>query len=209
MNTPLQRSVAGVVCAVLVGLTAACTGGASKPSAGSTQSMSTGSAATLAPKPTHLVVRVTRVAGKLAKSDQKSLEQNVGKAISGYFEAAFLGGDYPRSDFRDAFATFTNGAARKATRDRLLLTNAALGATTESVTPKKAVAYLAVLAPYKVAAGVTARIQLVYIANRGDRPAKRVELTGRLLLTRKKSGGWQIFGYDVARSATAATNGGS
>ncbi len=47
-------------------------------------------------------------------------------------------------------------------------------------------AYLSVLAPYKVAAGVTAKVDLVFVVDRGDRTAQRVRLAGRLLLTRNK-----------------------
>jgi hypothetical protein len=160
-------------------------------------------------KPVHLRIRVTRVAGKLKQSDRTALEHNVGKVVSGYFNAAYLGGDYPRSDFGKAFRAFSKGAAQRARHDKDLLSNAALGSTTQSVTAKKATAYLSVLAPNKVAAGVDARITLVYVADRGDKPAQQVQVTGRLMLTRKKSGGWQIFGYHVARSASAPTDGGS
>ena len=62
-------------------------------------------------------------------------------------------------------------------------------------------AYLSVLAPYKVAAGVTAKVDLVFVVDRGDEPAQRVRLAGRLLLTRNASDGWSIFGYDLHRSA--------
>jgi hypothetical protein len=59
-----------------------------------------------------------------------------------------------------------------------------------------------VLAPHKVAAGVTAKVDLVFLVDRGDQAAQRVRLAGRLLLTRNKSNGWSIFGYDLHRSET-------
>jgi tryptophan synthase beta subunit len=205
----VRRAAAGVLIALLTSASASCSITHDKPSASPSKSDKTGAGATMNAKPVPLRIRVTRVSGKLKDSQKKALEHNVGKAISGYFEAAYLGGDYPRSDFGNAFTTFTKGAARKARHDKDLLTNASLGQTTESVTPKTTSAYLSVLAPNKVAAGVDARIILVYVADRGDKPAQQVEVTGRLMLTRKKSGGWQIFGYHVARSAGAATDGGS
>ena len=59
------------------------------------------------------------------------------------------------------------------------------------------------LAPYKVAAGVTAKVDLVFVVDRGDQPAQRVRLAGRLLLTRTADDGrWAVFGYDLHRSAT-------
>jgi hypothetical protein len=38
---------------------------------------------------------------------------------------------------------------------------------------------------------------------------KRVTVTGRLLMARKRSGGWEMFGYDMARSDVATGKGGS
>jgi hypothetical protein len=209
VNRVVRRAAAGALSVLLAGSATACTITHDEPTAKPSKSDSTGPAATMKPKPVHLRIRVTRVSGKLKDSQRRALEHNVGKAITGYFNAAYLGGDYPRSDFGNAFNTFSKGAARRARHDRGLLTNASLGQSTESVTPKKTAAYLSVLAPNKVAAGVDARIILVYVADRGDKPAQQVQVTGRLMLTRKKSGGWQIFGYHVARSASSATDGGS
>jgi len=152
-----------------------------------------------------LKVKVTRVSGTLPKKVRSTLESKVGRAISGYFDAAFVGGEYPRTDFSDAFGTFTRNAAAQARRDTGLLTNAVLGGSTESVSVQDSDAWLSVLAPNKVAAGVTAKFRLVFVADRGDAAADReVTMTGRLLLTRARDGGWDIFGYDVARSVAPA-----
>ena len=150
---------------------------------------------------------VTRVSGRLPDSSRPALEANIAKAVSAYVDAAFLSGDYPRSDFRNSFGAFTPGAARDALRDQDLLTNRELGPTTESVRATRRTAYLSVLAPYKVAAGVTAKVDLVFLVERGDRPAQRVRVAGRLLLTRSASGdGWSIFGYDLHRSVTPGSD---
>ena len=160
-----------------------------------------------APSSVPLKVVVTRVSGTLPKSNRPALEANIGRAVSAYVDAAFLSGDYPRSDFADSFGAFTSGAARDARRDQDLLTNHELGPTTESVRATRRTAYLSVLAPHKVAAGVTARVDLVFVVERGDFPAQRVRLAGRLLLTRSSSDGdWAIFGYDLHRSATPRRN---
>lgn len=156
--------------------------------------------ATLEPKPVSAKVRVTRVAGRLKPKDQEALAHNVGKVVSGYFDDAFLGGSYPRSDFGNAFRTFSKGAQRQAKDAKNLLTNLSLGPTTESVVPRRQTAYLAVLAPHKVAAGVTARVDLRFVAERGEHADKSVIVRGRLMLTRKKGGGWKIFGFDLTRS---------
>jgi hypothetical protein len=55
-----------------------------------------------------------------------------------------------------------------------------------------------------VAAGLTAQIDLKFLVDHRDAPDQLVTVRGRLLLTRKQSGGWQIFGYHLSRSAVAA-----
>jgi hypothetical protein len=198
----LLRAVLGVVLAT--GL-AACTHHG-KPSAKPSRSPSA-SSAPAAPASVPMQVRVTRVLGRLPHGAEPALEANVGKTISAYLDDAFLGGSYPRSDFSDAFASFTKGAADQARGDRTLLTNASYGASTTAVRATRRSAYLSVLAPNRVAAGVTARVDLVLRVDRGDQPAEQVHLTGRLLLTRDSHNAWVIFGYELARSDTPAGGG--
>jgi len=199
---PLSRGVPAVATLVAAALVGGCTG-ASEPAAKPSPSSSPTASATLpAPESVPLKVVVTRVSGKLPEKSRPALEANVGKAISAYVDGAFLAGDYPRSDFGEAFGAFTSGAAGDARRDADLLTNRELGPSTESVRATRRTAYLSVLAPYKVAAGVTAKVDLVFVVDRGDETAQRVRLAGRLLLTRNKSNGWSIFGYDLHRSET-------
>lgn len=214
MTEPLgsiaRRLLAGLCFVVLLALTSACTGGdqqsAPRPSSSPSQpaGQPTGPAATLHPKPAPLRVKVTRVHGRMSQHDRTVLAHVAGRAISTYFRNAFLAGSYPRSDFGNAFASFSKGAADQARHDRDLLTNAALGADTVSVTARRQQAYLSVLAPHKVAAGLTAQIDLKFLVDHRDAPDQLVTVRGRLLLTRKQSGGWQIFGYHLSRSAVAA-----
>jgi hypothetical protein len=147
-------------------------------------------------------VVVTRVSGKLTEKERTALAADVRRVLSAYVDAAFLGGSYPRSDFTDSFTTFTPGAARTARRDRELLTNQRLGPSTESVRAARRTAYLSVLAPSEVAAGVTAKVNLVLVVRRSKGPSERVRLEGRLLLTRNAENDWSIFGYDLSRSDT-------
>jgi hypothetical protein len=206
---PLFVRSSGLVLGVALLITAVgCTDEAKapQPSARASSSASPSASAppaSVPPASVPLKVVVTRVLGTLPASSRPALEANVAKAVSTYVDAAFLSGDYPRSDFGDSFASFTRGAARDARRDQDLLTNHELGPTTESVRATRGTAYLSVLAPYKVAAGVTAKVDLVFVVDRGDQAAQRVRLAGRLLLTRNAdAGGWSIFGYDLHRSAT-------
>lgn len=207
MNTPVhlarRRRLAGAVAMLVLLLSAGCTSGPSEP-AGSpprspSPSTSTGATSTMQPRPVPLTVRVTRVSGRLSPHARRALEANLKPVLARYLDAAFLGGRYPRSDFSKAYASFTPAVRGQARHDGWLLTNRSLGPTTTQVTPRKQAAYLSVLAPYKVAAGVTARLDLRYVADRGDRPAKAVAVKGRLLLTRRGDG-WAIFAYDLSRS---------
>ncbi len=135
--------------------TGACTGG-SDPGAKPSPSASPTESGTPVPESAPFTVAVTRVLGTLPAAARPALEANVRRTLTEYVDAAFLTGEYPRSDFSGAFAAFTPGAARDARRDQTLLTNLPLGPTTESVRATRRTAYLSVLAPYKVAAGVTA-----------------------------------------------------
>ena len=196
-----------LLCGVLVATTAACTSPDDAPGAapGTEESSSPAESPTTATaEPAPVVpakVRVTRVSGRLKEKDREVLADNVRKVVTAYFDDAFLGGEYPRESFGDAFGTFSAGAARQAEADRDLLTNRVLGPTTEAVEVRRQTAYLSVLAPYKVAAGVTAQVHLRFVADRGDAPSKLVNVKGRLMLTRKESGGWKIFGYDLSQNA--------
>ena len=195
---------ATLLCVVLAVTAAACTSSDPQAEPPAADASSGAADPSTTPEPAPAVpakVRVTRVSGRLKEKDREVLADNVEKVVTAYFDDAFVGGEYPRESFGDAFGTFSSGAAQQAEGDRDLLTNRVLGPTTETVEVRRRTAYLSVLAPYKVAAGVTARVHLRFVADRGDRPAKRVDVTGRLILTRKKSGGWQIFGYDLSKNA--------
>ena len=203
-----RRALAGVAAAlVLAGCTGETQQPAPPPSPSAPSAPSTGDTATLDARPVPMKVRVTRLHGRMKKGAQQALETKVGRTLSAYFDDAFLGGSYPRSDFDGAFRTFTRGAAEDARRDTDLLTHAELGPRTESVAPRQKSAWLSVLAPNRVAAGVTARFRLVYEAALAGDSEQRVTVQGRLLLTREVSGDWQVFGYDVRRNAVPTGKG--
>jgi hypothetical protein len=196
-------ALALAVTVMLLGATA-CTGDP-RPARPAASSSASGPATRPQPAPAASApfrVAVTRVSGTLAGDDRRVLARNVGRTLSAYVDAAFLAGGYPRSDFADAFDGFTGGAARSARRDQALLTNQRLGPSTESVRALRRRAFLSVLAPYDVAAGVTANVDLDLVVTRSSGPAQRVRMQGRMLLTRAGKGGWSIFGYDLSRSDT-------
>lgn len=171
-------------------------------------SRSVDSAATLEAKPVPMDVSVANVAGgKLKRPQAQAIESQVSRVLSRYFDAAFLAGEYPRRDFHTALGEFSQGAAQRAASDRDLLTNAAIGAATERVVPRTKQARLDVLVPGRFVVGLTARVRLVFVQERTDGADQRVTVTGRLLMSRKKSGPWQIFGYDVTRSSVPVAKG--
>lgn len=204
MNGRASRPAAGLlVGALLLAGGTACTSG----SEGRSASRSADPSPSAQPPSAPLRVEVTHVAGRLSPGKRTAVAAGVRRALASYTRAAFLAGDYPRTDFRDAFAAFTATSAAAARHDQALLTNRPLGSSTSSVRALRRTAYLSVLAPKQKVSGATAAVDLVFLVDRGDAAARRVHLTGRLLLTRDKQGRWAVFGYDLNRSQTATGSG--
>ena len=141
-----------------------------------------------------------RVVGRLPRSDQRRLRESVGAVVQRWFNAAYVGGDYPRSDFHDAFPGFTPGARDEAKRDKALMTNITHGSRIDDVTPTRSQIRLDVLSVRKRPVGVTARFLLGFRTE--GKYERRVAVRGRLMLTRQESG-WKIFAYDVAKEGRA------
>ncbi len=198
-----HRAAAALLGLLLLTGATACTGG----SGGAERRTDDPSASPSASRPAASAVlrpEVTHVAGTLTPRRRHGVSTAVRRLLERFADAAFLAGDYPRSDFGDAFTTFTSGSVRAARRDQDLLTNRTLGSSTTSVRAVRRTAYLSVLAPQGRVSGATAAVDWTFRVDRGDRPARQVHLKGRLLLTREQTGRWAIFGYDVNRSATPA-----
>lgn len=142
-------------------------------------------------------VRWGAIAGKVAPARREQVKEAVSAVVDRWLEAAYVGGEWPRSDFSDAFPGFTAGAAQQAQKDLDLMTNSAVGGQVESVEVLSRAITLDALGVKGRATGVTARFALRY------RTTGEVEGTewvrGRLFLT-PREGGWRVFGYDVARS---------
>ena len=141
-------------------------------------------------------VEVGEVAGKLAKGPAREVAADVAKVVDRWLDAAYVGGDYPRSDFGDAFPGFTKGAATLASRQPDLMSNKAIGDDVDEVTATRRVVRVDVLAPKGKAAGATAHVNLV-IDLVGDQE-RTDQIRGRVVLTRSQ-GGWQVFGFDIER----------
>lgn len=201
MDLPLRPTLRSVVLVLCLALgTSACTGDADRPdtpaeSSAAPQTTDDGAAFEIETRTT-----LGKVVGRLAKKDRQRLPDTITDVVQRWFNAAYVGGNYPRSDFSDAYPGFTPGARDEARRDRTLMTNKGIGSRIDDVTPTLSRVWVDVLAVGKRPAGVTARFLLKF-RTEGDL-TRRIRVKGRLLLTRQESG-WRIFGYDVAKGGRA------
>jgi hypothetical protein len=144
----------------------------------------------------HTKVSVGHVPGKLSTEARKRAARNVGKVVDRWFDAAYVGGRYPREDFRDAFPGFTPGASASAHADRALMSNQPLGPRIDGVTATQRLVWVDVLPAGGRAAAATARFRLGFTTT--GKAEQSVVVRGRLFLTPGPHG-WKVFGYDVAK----------
>ena len=144
------------------------------------------------------VTTIGKQVGRLEKGAPKKLKDAVTEVVQQWFNAAYVGGEWPRSDFGDAYPGFTPGARARAQQDKLVMTNKGIGDKVDGVTPTESRVWVDVLANRKQPVGVTARFRLRFETT-GDYERK-VRVHGRLLLS-KVDGSWKIFGFDVDRGA--------
>jgi hypothetical protein len=138
------------------------------------------------------------MAGRLPQARRQQLTADIQAVVDGWIDAAYVGGDYPRTDFADSWPGFTARARAKAERDGDLMSNRDIGASIDGVEAEKRAVKLDVLSVDKKPVGVTARVVLRF-ATTGD-TVQDVRVAGRLYLTKGKQG-WQVFGYDVTKVA--------
>ena len=180
-----RRAAAAALLPSALGL-AGCSGG--------DDSADRGSAATSA-SALHTKVTIGKVEGRLPAKRRQQIAGQVGEVVDRWLAAAYVGGEFPRRDFSDAFPGFTRDAARDAARDPVM-SNRRFGGRVDAVVPKRSRLLVDVLAVRNRAAGVTARFSL-RMRLAGD--VQRTErVGGRLFLTWSR-GRWRVFGYDVQR----------
>jgi hypothetical protein len=208
MTTPTSGPPAGrrsaVVASLLLALVlalllAACNGvGAGREPATDSSPASSGpttsSAETLA-----TTLRTGVVSGRLPRAARQRTVRAVGHVVDGWIDAAYLGGSYPRRDFRQAFPGFTRGARLQARADRDLMSNSAIGARIDGVRPGHRVVLVDVLAAGGHAVGATARVRLGFRTT--GALERRFVVRARLALSR--TDGWQVFAYDASTGRAA------
>ena len=210
-RTPPSRAVrrshalaeGGVLLVLALAVTlAACSGDSSDPSARpGDPGTSEPAGATDAPAPpVETEAAMGRVTGQLPQEKRSKVRDQVAHAVDAWFDAAYVGGDYPRDDFADAWPGFTTGAQAEAQGDKALMSNQDIGADIAGVEATARKVTVDVLAVKGKPSGATARFVLKFRTD-GD-VQRKVEVRGRLFLT-PEADGWHIFGYDVTKGRWA------
>ena len=193
------RRCAVLVLVLLVPLTATACRSASDPTASPERLTRNDAQVSLASHPVPTTTKIHRVHGRLPVARRKAVRTQVGAVVDRWWEAAYLGGSYPRSSFPSAFPGFTAAAEKRARADKALLTNQTRGPHVDAVSATRRAVSLDILAARRHARAVTAQFVLRFESS-GDK-AGTTTVRGRLFLTRRP-GGWRIFGYDVAKGST-------
>ena len=197
-RTSCARRCAGLVLALVLPLSATACRSGSEPSAAPERLSRNDAQVTLASHPVETTTKIHRVFGRLPDARRKAVRREVGEVVDRWWDAAYLGGIYPRRSFPAAFPGFTDGAEKRARSDKALLTNETKGSSVDSITARRRQVSLDILATDRRARSVTAHFVLRFEAS-GEKAGTTV-VRGRLFLTFKR-GAWRIFGYDVAKGA--------
>ncbi|MEJ7831679.1 MAG: hypothetical protein WKF79_02095 [Nocardioides sp.] len=143
---------------------------------------------------------IGNVEGRFATDRRSRVKTAVTEVVDAWLDAAYVTGDFPRTDFDDAFPGFSSGARDDARSDAGLMSNQAIGDRVESVQATKRRLRIDVLATGKKAVGVTARfVLLMDLELDSGSDAERSERVAGSLFMTWRQGGWQVFGYDVKR----------
>ena len=201
---PRALAEAGVLLVLALAVTLAACSGDSDPSAGPGDgdpgSSETAGATEAPPPPLETEATMGKVTGQLPPEKRSKVRQQVAHAVDAWFDAAYVGGDYPRNDFADAWPGFTSGAQAEAQGDKALMSNQDIGADIAGVEATARKVTVDVLAVKGQPSGATARFVLKF-RTEGD-VRRKVEVRGRLFLT-PEDDGWHIFGYDVTKGRGA------
>jgi hypothetical protein len=201
LGPPLRHPLLATLLALLLSL--GVTGCSDEPTDGQTSGSAptaaptgAGSEAPAAEPAVATRTRTGSVTGRIGRKQRKLVVKRVAGVVDKWLQAAYVGGDYPRSSFGESFRGFTQGATRLARGDKELMSNADLGDRIDGVTVKRREITVDLLAVGGTARAATARVLLRFNTSGVER---KVRVSGRLYLT-KKHGRWRVFGYDVAKA---------
>lgn len=150
-------------------------------------------------RPVTTKATVGRVIGRLGDTQKDRMKAEVSALVDEFFDNAYLG-EFPRTSFDKAYASFTAGARDDAVRDADLLSNTEIAEQIDTATSTKRRVALDVLSVKGKPQGVTARFTLDF------ETAGELERTDRVkgyLLLADEGEGWRVFGYSVIRSVIA------
>ena len=135
--------------------------------------------------------------GKLPKEKRSKVRKQVAHAVDAWFDAAYLGGDYPRNDFADVVARLHRRRRRPTPRaTRRLMSNQDIGADIDGVEATDRKVTVDVLAVKGHPAGP--RRTSCSSSTPAATSSARSRSAARLFLT-PGDDGWQVFGYDVTK----------
>jgi hypothetical protein len=203
-RTHVAAELGVVLLLVLAVVLAACSSGdddtSSVPAADPGGTSATDGPATDDPPAVETTAELGQVKGKLPTGKRSKVRDQVAHAVDEWFDAAYVGGDYPRSDFSASWPGFTTGAKADASGDKALMSNQDIGGQISAVRATARRVSVDVLAVKGKAQGATARFVLKFRTD-GD-VRRKIEVSGRLFLTPSPEG-WRIFGYDVTKGRFA------
>ena len=137
----------------------------------------------LSSNPIATQTRIHRVYGRLPGARRKAVRRDVARVVDRWWEAAYLGGTYPRTDLPGRVPRLhPRGHAPRAC-DTALMTNQTGGSRIESVTPLMRKVRLDLLAVGRRARSVTARFDLRFATTRA--PSRAPRCAAALFLTRR------------------------
>ncbi|MGI8645072.1 MAG: hypothetical protein ACR2JD_01935 [Nocardioides sp.] len=144
------------------------------------------------------------VTGRIKRHKRTKVVKHVAGVVDAWLEKAYVGGTYPRTEFKKSYPGFTQGATRTARGDRELMSNADIGNRIDGVRVRRRTIVVDLLAVSGTARAATARVHLAFKTSGVEpfdklRTVRRVAVTGRVFLV-QKDGRWRIFGYDVAKA---------
>jgi hypothetical protein len=195
MSRSIRRKTSAAAILLVIALAVgACSGDEDEPR----ESAPTPSAT---PAPTvETQVSVGEVTGKLSRAKRAQVTRKVSQVVDGWMGAAYLSGDYPRTNFRNSWPGFTPGARAQAQHDRALMSNQALGRRIDGVQPQRREVRIDVLAARQRPVGVTAHVALRFKTT--GKVERGYRISGRLYLTHTDNG-WRIFGYDISKAKSS------
>lgn len=185
----------GVATAVALLALAGCTGGGDDRDGGDGPDADGPSTGQGSAEEVRTVVVPGKRVGQLSPRRHDQAAARVAAVVDGWWDAAFVDADYPRSRYQGSFPGFTDGAAAQAWRQRDLTTSARLGERIDTLVPLRRRVAVDVLATRQVPRAATARVRMDYRTT--GEVERRIRVQGRLLLTFDR--GWKVFGFDVTQ----------